>query len=242
MRMSSSSSNPPQRPIHFGPFEVTNQVFLTTPHSFALVNLKPLLPGHVLVCPLTPHRRLTELSPAELTDLWSAVQRVQRMLARHYFLSAPPTSPAPASPTSPPPQTTEPAAEPEYLGSFNIALQDGPESGQTVPHVHVHVIPRIRGCTAKSTATPSDELYERMASEDGNVGGWQWDAHNNAARRPQPGGQFPRIEDAERMARGMAEMEAEARVYRDILKVMEGEEEVIERQGIRKEMESVIPF
>ncbi|KAK4039053.1 histidine triad motif protein, partial [Parachaetomium inaequale] len=133
---SSSTAQPPaqhQKPIYFGPFDVTNQVFLQTPHSFALVNLKPLLPGHVLVCPLRPHRRLTDLSPAELTDLFTAVQRVQRMLARHYF------HPAPGTSTSSTPTTTGSTPQggsgtPEE-GSFNIALQDGPEAGQTVPHV-----------------------------------------------------------------------------------------------------------
>ncbi|KAJ2970031.1 hypothetical protein NUW58_g9820 [Xylaria curta] len=82
------SSQRPKGPLHFGPFEVTTQTFMTTPLSFALVNLKPLLPGHVLVCPRAPHKRLTDLSPAELTDLFGAVQRVQRMLARYYFSQA----------------------------------------------------------------------------------------------------------------------------------------------------------
>lgn len=27
-------------------------------------------------------------------------------------------------------------------GSFNIGINDGPAAGQTVPHVHVHLIPR----------------------------------------------------------------------------------------------------
>ena len=180
------------------------QVFLTTPHSFALVNLKPLLPGHVLVCPARPHRRLTELSAPELTDLFSAVQRVQRMLARHYFHRA--------------------------GGSFNIALQDGPEAGQTVPHVHVHVIPRIRGATDKPAETPSDELYDRMAAEDGNVGGWLWDhAHSKSdvqdriQARPVPGGEFPRIEDADRMPRPMEVMVAEAELFRRVLSEMDGD-------------------
>jgi bis(5'-adenosyl)-triphosphatase len=114
-----------------------------------------------------------------------------------------------------------------------------------VPHVHVHVIPRIRGCTAKSTATPSDELYDRMASEDGNVGGWQWDHQHGQAQnrgRPQPGGQFPRIEDAERMARGMEEMEAEAVLYQGILNTMEKEERELEESGVRREAQTVVPF
>lgn len=29
--------------------------------------------------------------------------------------------------------------------SMTVALQDGPQAGQTVPHVHVHVIPRRAG-------------------------------------------------------------------------------------------------
>ena len=231
--------------IHFGPFEVTSQVFLKTQHSFALVNLKPLLPGHVLVCPLAPHKRLTDLSPPELTDLMTTVQRVQHMLARYYFEKPASSSAAHSSPTLVAPSSSSsssssqaaraltPAAAPE-AGSFNIAIQDGPEAGQTVGHVHVHVIPRIRGTTAKPPDQPTDVLYEQMAEEAGNVGGALWDAElaeveGRAARlrgigRPLPGGHFPRIEDADRQARTKEEMEAEATVFKGVLKEMEKED------------------
>ncbi|RYO88555.1 hypothetical protein DL762_003677 [Monosporascus cannonballus] len=230
----------PSGPIYFGPFEVTSQVFLTTPHSFALVNLKPLLPGHVLICPHEPHRRLTDLSAPELTDLFQAVQRVQRMLARHYFASPPSSSPTanvntPTNPSSPPTAGSSgnvdsaapvpaPAGSPE-AGSFNIAIQDGSGAGQTVPHVHVHVIPRIAGATDKDAGTVGDAIYERMASEDGNVGGALWDRD----RRPVPGGALARIEDASRQARTMGEMEAEAELFRGILAAMAREE--LRREG-----------
>ncbi|OIW32081.1 HIT-like protein [Coniochaeta ligniaria NRRL 30616] len=207
LRMTSSTN----RSIRFGGFEVTKQVFLTTPLSFALVNLKPLLPGHVLVCPLTPHVRLTDLSPAELTDLFTTVQRVQRMLATHYFVSSP--------------SSQDKSEPPVQAGSFNIALQDGPEAGQTVPHVHVHVIPRIREVTAKPGppgAGGMDEVYEKMAGEEGNVGGALWDREHE---RPKPGGGFPSIEDAERKARSMEEMVAEAELYKRVLGEVEGEGE-----------------
>ncbi|KAL2138329.1 hypothetical protein VTI28DRAFT_6977 [Corynascus sepedonium] len=240
--MSSTSSSAVQpgaqplqkKPIYFGPFEVTNQVFLTTAHSFALVNLKPLLPGHVLVCPLVPHRRLTDLSPVEVTDLFTAVQRVQRMLARHYFL---PFAPRSSSSSSSLTSSQSPPMGEEHGGSFNIALQDGPEAGQTVAHVHVHVIPRIRGATAKPASTPSDAVYEQMAAEEGNVGGALWDRDHrqliekkgesnhsgDGDKRPVPGGGFPSIEDAARAARGMEEMEEEAGVYKRVLELMEAE-------------------
>ncbi|KAI0450903.1 HIT domain-containing protein [Xylaria acuta] len=220
---SSSRVSPrPKGPIHFGPFDVTTQTFMTTPLSFALVNLKPLLPGHVLVCPRAPHKRLTDLSPAELIDLFTSVQRVQRMLARYYFSRAQAfesQTQSQDSETSAPPPPPPPAPE---AGSFNIAIQDGAEAGQTVSHVHVHVIPRIRGSTAKDSQTQGDAIYELMAAEAGNVGGALWD--RVISSRPQPGGAFPRVEDPDRMARSMDEMEAEADAYRDALTDM-GEED-----------------
>ncbi|TLD26860.1 hypothetical protein PspLS_04754 [Pyricularia sp. CBS 133598] len=211
VRMASNSPPQAEPRTQFGPYEVTTQVFHRTAHSFALVNIKPLLPGHVLVCPLVPHRRLTDLTPAELTDLFSAVQRVQHMLARRFF--------------SPPPSSSSAATATASVqgGSFNIAVQDGPEAGQTVPHVHVHVIPRPKGGEAAARAGEPDQLYVGMANEDGNVGGALWDLHSREVGRPLPGGGFPKIEDADRVARSMAEMEAEAAEFRELLRVMEDE-------------------
>ncbi|KAK5998434.1 Bis(5'-nucleosyl)-tetraphosphatase [Cladobotryum mycophilum] len=175
--------------IKFGPFEVTKQVFLTTPHSFGLVNLKPLIPGHILVCPLAPHLRLTDLSPAETTDLFATVQLAQRLLARTYFPDPDPSN-----------------------GSFTVALQDGADAGQTVPHVHVHVIPRMKGDLGDA---PPDQVYVDMASEKGNVGGALWDGE-----RPTTGGAMPRIEDADRRARTVEEMYEEVEKYRAVLNDM----------------------
>ncbi|PHH76792.1 hypothetical protein CDD80_1204 [Ophiocordyceps camponoti-rufipedis] len=125
--------------IKFGPYEVTEQVFYTTSLSFALVNLKPLVAGHVLVCPRAPHRRLLDLSANETADLFQTVQLVQRLLTRVYLSDG---------------------------GGFNVAVQDGPEAGQTVPHVHVHVLPRVSG----DMESP-DDVYHLLAGEEGNVGG-----------------------------------------------------------------------
>ena len=108
------------------------------------------------------------MSVAEVTDLFSTVQVVQRMLGRYYF----------AAPSTKSDNKKETMHFLEAGGSFNIAVQDGPEAGQTVGHVHVHVIPRIRDVSAKDAETPSDELYEWMAAEKGNVGGALWDRDN----------------------------------------------------------------
>ncbi|KAI1209928.1 HIT-like protein [Annulohypoxylon truncatum] len=219
-------SSRPAGPIFFGSFEVTPQVFLTTQHSFALVNLKPLLPGHVLICPRQPHKRLTDLAAAELTDLFQAVQRVQRMLARHYFYqeSAAAAAAAAQASDSSSSSSVDGGGVPE-AGSFNIAIQDGVEAGQTVPHLHVHVIPRIRGATAKEGSGPGDRIYQLMAAEEGNVGGALWDRELKKLRtkfgdRPEAGGEFESIEDSERHARSAEEMAAEANMFRGVLEQM----------------------
>lgn len=80
--------------------------------SVAFVNLKPLVKGHVLVTPRRVVPRLADLTAEEYDDLFRAVRDVQEHLERFY------------------------GAEATRLG-----IQDGPDAGQSVPHVHVHVLP-----------------------------------------------------------------------------------------------------
>ncbi|KAI1003620.1 hypothetical protein K3495_g4586 [Podosphaera aphanis] len=178
--MASASS-----PIHFGPFEVTDQVFYKAPLSYGLINIKPILPGHVLVIPYRIVQRFTDLTPAEVTDLFTTVQKVQKMLARSFFNTGDLTG-----------QATD--------GGFNIAIQDGKESGQTVPHVHCHIIPRPKSDTL------GDEVYQKLQGEEGNIGGGFFDLS-----RPTQLGKFPEIKDEDRKPRSMDEMKKEAALYQD---------------------------
>ncbi|KKA26529.1 hypothetical protein TD95_005072 [Thielaviopsis punctulata] len=163
------------------------------------------MPGHVLVCPLKPHARLTDLSGPETQDLFKTVQQVQKLLARHYL------------------KTRNPDDHEELInaGSFNIAIQDGQEAGQTVPHVHVHVIPRPKDTTKPISEVEAEvrAVYNGMQGEKGNVGGALWDQQQDArsGERPKPGGEFPDIEDADRKARSMDEMVAEVQLYKRIM-------------------------
>lgn len=95
-------------------------------------------------------------------------------------------------------------------GSFNIALQDGKEAGQTVPHVHCHIIPRTKD------STEGDELYDRLQSEEGNVGGALWDAS-----RPVQVGKFPKIEDVDRKPRSAEDMRKEAAFYKEQMELLD---------------------
>jgi bis(5'-adenosyl)-triphosphatase len=114
------------------------------------------------------------------------VQLVQQLLARLYF-------PDPSDLTS---------------GSFTVALQDGADAGQTIPHVHVHIIPRMKGDMGEA----ADEVYVKLSSEEANVGGALWDRE-----RPRAAGRMPSIEDAERNLRTMEQMIAEAEKFKAVL-------------------------
>ncbi|XP_029288273.1 bis(5'-adenosyl)-triphosphatase isoform X3 [Cottoperca gobio] len=90
--------------LRFGQhFIKASAVFLQTELSFALVNRKPVVPGHVLVCPLRPVERFRDLQPDEMADLFSTTQRVANLVEKHFNGT-----------------------------SLTIAIQDGPEAGQTV--------------------------------------------------------------------------------------------------------------
>lgn len=98
----------------FGPWTLApSQIFFESALSYGLVNLKPIVPGHVLVIPKRVAPRFTELTAEEVTDLFLSVQTVSKTLEKAYSVDA-----------------------------LNIAMQDGVASGQSVPHTHVHILPR----------------------------------------------------------------------------------------------------
>ncbi|VAI03844.1 unnamed protein product [Triticum turgidum subsp. durum] len=113
----------------FGPYKIdAREVFHATPLSYAMVNLRPLLPGHVLVCPKRVVKRFADLSSDETSDLWVTAKEVGAKLEQYHKAS-----------------------------SITFAIQDGPQAGQTVAHVHIHVIPRKKGDFEKN-----DEIYDAI--------------------------------------------------------------------------------
>mmetsp|Transcript_8446 Transcript_8446/g.9055 ORF Transcript_8446/g.9055 Transcript_8446/m.9055 type:complete len:121 (+) Transcript_8446:31-393(+) len=49
--------------------------------------------------------------------------------------------------------------------AFNVAVQDGKDAGQSVPHVHVHILPRRNdknGGGDEFLGARNDELYDKL--------------------------------------------------------------------------------
>lgn len=146
------------------------------------MNLKPLLPGHVLVSPRRVVPRFNDLSAAEVQDLFMTVQRVSRMVERVFDAS-----------------------------SLNIAIQDGVDAGQSVPHVHAHIIPRKRDDLKAKGGT--DAIYEMMESEDADLAK-QLAQKEKAAQaelaEDEKRGKFPAVDNDSRKPRSDEEMREEA--------------------------------
>ena len=113
------------------------EIFYATPLSFAFTNLKPVVPGHVLVAPKKVVARLADLSAEEIADLFVAAEFVGRIVA----------------------------AEHPESDALTVTVQDGKSAGQTVPHVHVHVMPRNPNDIFNMKGK-NDEIYEAINSAE----------------------------------------------------------------------------
>eukprot|EP00127_Corallochytrium_limacisporum_P005618 Clim_evm17s209 gene=Clim_evmTU17s209 len=117
----------------FGPHKIPlDHIFHNGKNVFCFVNIKPVVPGHALVATNRVVERVKDLEGNEAMDLMLAAQQVSKLLEAAYDATG----------------TT-------------IAIQDGPIAGQTVPHVHIHVLPRKEGDFKRN-----DEVYEELDRHD----------------------------------------------------------------------------
>ncbi|WP_421913117.1 HIT family protein [Mesorhizobium sp.] len=86
----------------------------------AFMDVMPQGPGHTLVVPKAPSRNLLDADPAALGPLLKAVQKVALAVRKAF------------------------EADGVTILQFNE-----PASGQTVYHLHIHVIPRFEGIALK---------------------------------------------------------------------------------------------
>lgn len=84
--------------------------------AFAIRDGYPISPGHTLAIPNRHVGSYFDLSPQEHDALFEIVRDQKRVLDLDFSPQA-----------------------------YNIGINDGPAAGQTVSHLHVHLIPRYRG-------------------------------------------------------------------------------------------------
>jgi histidine triad (HIT) family protein len=82
----------------------------------AFLDIRPVAPGHTLLIPKTHAPRIEDLTPEQSRAIFDAL---------HHILT--------------------PIREAMGADATTIGANNGPGSGQEIPHVHIHVLPRRRG-------------------------------------------------------------------------------------------------
>ncbi len=109
--------NNPQNPTcPFCRKDVQAGHFAASDNFLAIYNLAPILPGHSLVIPRRHILSLLELSDPELCELALFSRDIVKVLQKAFGSH-----------------------------SFDWTIQEGVEAGQTIPHLHLHLIPRTQG-------------------------------------------------------------------------------------------------
>ena len=94
----------------------SESVFAENDRFIAILDRFPISPGHALLIPRRHCASFFELDSRERADLLALLDVVKdRLDAEH------------------------------HPDAYNIGINDGGEAGQTIFHLHVHLIPRYRG-------------------------------------------------------------------------------------------------
>jgi histidine triad (HIT) family protein len=109
-------------------------------HCVAFLDIRPAAPGHTLLIPKTHASRVEDLAPEQSHALFAALHKILTPLTK--------------------------ALEEE---ATTIGINNGPGSGQEIPHTHIHILPRHRGDrggiiqqTGPGAKPPTAELAEKI--------------------------------------------------------------------------------
>ena len=92
------------------------KVLVVGEHCVSVLDQYPVSEGHCLVIPKRHVGSIDELSDVELKDLYTVLHQSKTLLIETYLPDG-----------------------------FNIGINEGEAAGQTVPHLHIHLIPRYEG-------------------------------------------------------------------------------------------------
>lgn len=95
---------------------IEHAVFAQSENFLAIYSIAPILPGHSLIIPKKHRQSVMEFNDSELTQMIVFTRNVTDLLL-HAFKAE----------------------------SFNWSLQDMEAAGQTIAHLHLHVVPRYPG-------------------------------------------------------------------------------------------------
>jgi diadenosine tetraphosphate (Ap4A) HIT family hydrolase len=114
----------------FGEHDVTERVVVENASAFAFLTNSPIVPGHTLICPKRQVPTYEELTSEEKTSIEDLRVRIKKGLKKTF------------------------GAE-----GFNYAWNEKEIGGQSVPHFHLHIVPRKQGDSGIYQYEPREFLY-----------------------------------------------------------------------------------
>lgn len=117
--------------------EIKERTVAENETAFAFLTNIPITPGHTLISPKRVVETFEELTDVERSDVFELLRLVKNGLRRAY------------------------GAE-----GFNCAWNEGKEYGQSVPHFHLHIVPRTPGDAGIVEYEPREFLYRPGSRED----------------------------------------------------------------------------
>lgn len=117
----------------------TSKIILSNAQAIAIFDGFPVTPGHTLIVPkrhIASFFEATKEEQAAMFDLLTEMREKLKSL---------PTSLSEREEKDPPQPTFDKVGSFSVPDGFNIGINDGVAAGQTVMHLHIHLIPRYAG-------------------------------------------------------------------------------------------------
>ena len=125
-----------------------NCVFCTNPsvkereiirndYAFAFPTNIPIVPGHVLICPIRCVDNFNDLTSEEIVEIFDLQKKLKKSLREAFNATG-----------------------------FNYAWNEGEVGGQAVPHFHLHMLPRKAGDDGITEYDPRKFLYRPGSREE----------------------------------------------------------------------------
>lgn len=110
--------NQPQTDCPFCHIAFDVTILCETETALAILDRFPVSKGHTLIIPKRHTANYFDLSPEEQTELWTLVNQTKQKLHNLY-----------------------------HPDGYNVGININPAAGQTIFHVHIHLIPRYHNDT-----------------------------------------------------------------------------------------------
>ncbi len=117
--------------------EIKAREIIRNEHAWAFPTNIPIVPGHVLICPIRCVASFDALTKEEVSAIFELREKLKTALTKLF-----------------------------QAEGFNYAWNEGKLAGQSIPHFHLHMLPRKTGDTGVLEYEPRKFLYRPGSREE----------------------------------------------------------------------------